>query len=208
MPLWKLQGKSTVEENISTEQTAETNWSWAEFTSVKGYQSGVCKQLERVKSQLCKNTSSPYRSKVKRKALIDSHMASDQRWNGQGGRCIRPRIALQITSNEKMWNIFELLINSPDQSLMISANLRVITSVLLQNDLMLLLQNIFSTKRTLNSDLGAISSMHSKIGSTFWPKIKVYPICTMWNTVSERIYENSYDLQAEDHTRIDLLYKI
>lgn len=84
---------------------------------------------------------------------------------------------------------------------------RVITNAFLQNDLMFLLQNI-SVQNNLNTDLGAISSMHSNVDSSAWPEIKGCPICTMWNTVSERIYENSQDLQAEDHRRIDLLYKI
>ena len=33
-----------MEENISTEQIAEKNGRWAEFTSVEGCSSGVCKQ--------------------------------------------------------------------------------------------------------------------------------------------------------------------
>lgn len=62
---------------------------------------------------------------------------------------------------------------------------------------------------SLNTDLGAISSVRSNADSIEWSKdqgVSLFAPCEIQSL--KGIYENRLDLQAEDHRRIDLLYKI
>lgn len=62
---------------------------------------------------------------------------------------------------------------------------------------------------SLNADLGAISSVRSNADSVGWSKDQRMPLFAPCEIQSLKgIYENRFDLQAEDHRRIDLLYKI